>query len=895
MLSQSNVDKPVESVDILLTINRAYKEAIEEKLESLRLQLKENLLQQRQIVNEINASQKQPIKQTHHHHHQSHQAIELTKIKVNYFKDRFGTEPKENIDTHRKSKFIHFDYMPQLKSEWTLPYRRLLKEAVIEDSRRLLKLPYVNKRKFLQEKSHEYETTLEFSELDEKIYEKKLLETQKSIKIIDKKSDLSVLEEVDLTKIDWLKIANINLKGNWTASECQLIWFNVCNLKINQSKWTNAEFQRLFELARKYNEKNWEKISTELGTNRTAFLCMKRYHEKTAESYCKREWTEAETSELCRLAEELRIGLFIPYNYLCYLNGTRDRNSIYNWHLKVDPNLNHGKWSLFEEQAFEEALLFYNTTYNWQEIAEYVGTRTALQCKDRYELKYYNPQKYINWSPEEDKLLLESVKKYNGHWSKIANYVFPSRNDHSCLFRYTRLMAWRKQNSWFDKQSDEIKEFILFISKKRKDSKEDNRMSLVTEDGEQVPTSPPFSVHSVSKQIEKFHEKKDLIKEFIQKKRQGQLSLTLLNKIGIITTHLNCLIGKYKKHYLLPNTETVKKIKARLNNRLKRGTTKEEPHEPTTSTVNEINKKIRKMKLNKALKEVSKSRDDAEIDDDIDELKEKIRLGEKPANIKSLLKLADNGVNLESETDFLQRKSNRKRKLSATELINNKENTKKRKQLKISDMIKLEDQCSRPSTIKDILGYECSPTSSIPMPPIIKAKTNKKVEKVSKKKGRPRKIIDYSMSSQTPKEPKTLSPLNNSVNELKVTKIKQVTISDLKVNEIKALKEKNNAASSSSSESCGFNAPIVDFNSIPDGEKIPCLTEQINSSFKFIYSLKKEKTNSSYFSKFAIINFYGKYIGIKPISSKVNSDYLTPDRLKKIEISLQNLLTNLKK
>ena len=112
---------------------------------------------------------------------------------------------------------------------------------------------------------------------------------------------------------------------------------------------------------------------------------MKRYHEKTADKYCKRDWTEEETQELNDLANLHRIGLFVPYNYICYLIGTRDRYTVYNRHLKTDTLMNHGKWLLHEEHALHDALQYYNfsTKCNWQAISEHVGTRSALQCKDR--------------------------------------------------------------------------------------------------------------------------------------------------------------------------------------------------------------------------------------------------------------------------------------------------------------------------------------------------------------------------------------------------------------------------------------------------------------------------------------------------------------------------------
>lgn len=85
----------------------------------------------------------------------------------------------------------------------------------------------------------------------------------------------------------------------------------------------------------------------------------------------------------------------------------------------------------------------------------------------RYELKYHNPEKYINWTVEEDKKLLESYREYDGQWFKIAAYEFPSRNDNACLFRHTRLMTWLKQSTWFEEQEKEMQEFIFMIGKKR--------------------------------------------------------------------------------------------------------------------------------------------------------------------------------------------------------------------------------------------------------------------------------------------------------------------------------------------------------------------------------------------------------------------------------------------
>jgi hypothetical protein len=228
--------------------------------------------------------------------------------------------------------------------------------------------------------------------------------------------------------------------------------------------------------------------------------------------------------------------------------------------LKIDPSLNHGRWTASEDQAFEEAVQYYSAK-NWQEISEYIGSRTAFQCKERYELKYVNPDKYKNWTIEEDKKLLDLVDEYGGQWARIAEFEFPNRTDHSCLFRYSKLMRWKRQNDWFDSQPDTIQEFILFLFKKRKPRQEEE-VKVYTAKGELIPTMPKLGSGTgfLASIIDKIFEKKDLVDEFIRKKRDGQLSLTLLAKIGIYTPVINNLIAKYKKYHLRQAMEIEKKL-----------------------------------------------------------------------------------------------------------------------------------------------------------------------------------------------------------------------------------------------------------------------------------------------------------------------------------------------
>ncbi len=164
----------------------------------------------------------------------------------------------------------------------------------------------------------------------------------------------------------------------------------------------------------------------------------------------------------------------------------------------------------------------------------------------------------MNWTVAEDKKLLEAYKRFEGQWYKIAAFEFPNRNDNACLFRYTRLMAWQKQNSWFQAQPSEIQEFILFICKQKHKNKDE--MIVFTEDGEIVPRKPIFT-QKISSLVDQILANKELIIEFVEKKRRGQLSLNLLNKIGIFTPALNATIQKYQKNFnqqnLTPKNEGI--------------------------------------------------------------------------------------------------------------------------------------------------------------------------------------------------------------------------------------------------------------------------------------------------------------------------------------------------
>ncbi|EAX95540.1 Myb-like DNA-binding domain containing protein [Trichomonas vaginalis G3] len=66
--------------------------------------------------------------------------------------------------------------------------------------------------------------------------------------------------------------------------------------------------------------------------------------------------------------------------------------------------------------------------FDWESIAEEMEDRTARQCRDRWNY-YLNPDvRNNNWTEEEEKLLLKKYARYGPKWSLISKF-FDNRTD----------------------------------------------------------------------------------------------------------------------------------------------------------------------------------------------------------------------------------------------------------------------------------------------------------------------------------------------------------------------------------------------------------------------------------------------------------------------------------
>uniref|UniRef100_A0AAQ4P313 Myb-like domain-containing protein n=1 Tax=Gasterosteus aculeatus aculeatus TaxID=481459 RepID=A0AAQ4P313_GASAC len=78
------------------------------------------------------------------------------------------------------------------------------------------------------------------------------------------------------------------------AEDIRCFWQNFLHPSISKTKWSKEEVQQLKEISRRHGERDWETIATELGTGRTAFLCLQTFQRFVSDSLKNGTWTPDE-------------------------------------------------------------------------------------------------------------------------------------------------------------------------------------------------------------------------------------------------------------------------------------------------------------------------------------------------------------------------------------------------------------------------------------------------------------------------------------------------------------------------------------------------------------------------------------------------------------------------
>uniref|UniRef100_A0A668SSN9 Small nuclear RNA activating complex, polypeptide 4 n=1 Tax=Oreochromis aureus TaxID=47969 RepID=A0A668SSN9_OREAU len=389
------------SVDSCLQMNLVYQQVVQETLDQLEKLLTQNQKEQKELETQLSGRIKEPSKQQPtNSSYQQPMKMYLGRFLKPYFKDKLtGLGPPANQEAKEKTSRIA-GYLDDKK----------LKIKRWESWQKTLLIHYVQQFK------------------------------------IQKKEEELIGDRFE--EYDWQKISNIDFEETRDAGDIRCFWQNFLHPSINKTRWSQEEVQQLKEISRKHKERHWEIIAQELGTGRTAFMCLQMFQRFVSGSLKRGSWTPAEDDLLRELVDKMRIGNFIPYTQMSYFMEGRDpAQLIYRWNQVLDPSLKRGPWTKQEDKLLLQAVARHGEK-NWWKIRLEVPGRTDGGCRDRYYDCLKAGTKRGPFDRKERELLLELVEKHGvGHWAKIASEI-PNRIDAQCM------RTWRQMS----KAADEVRD-----------------------------------------------------------------------------------------------------------------------------------------------------------------------------------------------------------------------------------------------------------------------------------------------------------------------------------------------------------------------------------------------------------------------------------------------------
>ncbi|XP_064112030.1 uncharacterized protein LOC135219304 [Macrobrachium nipponense] len=365
--------------------------------------------------------------------------IRISHFCVPYFKNRGGMPAPMNDDAKMKVEKGYIDLYITRSRTWLTVERENLDSVVREEWK---KQKLASTEMTVRELERKLQRLNPEDQEIVKSLEEDITNLKKVIKDLDKMPPMQVIPDRGEKQLDWDRIAARAFDGHRTPDECRLQWENYLHPDINTTPFTEREDIMIQMAVMNLRTKlpDYEKISKDMNTNRTAYQVMQRYVSFIEPALKPCRWTKKDSDKLLNTVNMLRVGNHIPWYQVHQHFVGFSRVQIQSRWRMIDPDISKGPFTVEEDFLLIKGLHMFGL--NFDSIVHFMPGRTYPQVRDRYKRTILPSLSVKPWKKEEDAILIKECSVGPKNWRKMV-LKLPRFNACQIRLRYHTIQVWQ--------------------------------------------------------------------------------------------------------------------------------------------------------------------------------------------------------------------------------------------------------------------------------------------------------------------------------------------------------------------------------------------------------------------------------------------------------------------